>query len=47
MFDLIFVLVPILAIGVFAFVIGMMFVPSLRSKFMGHQLRMQKRIILD
>ena len=47
MFDLIFVLVPILAIGVFAFVIGMMFVPSLRSKFMGHQLRMQKRMLED
>ena len=47
MFDLIFVLVPILAVCIFVFVICMMFVPGLRSKFMGHQLKMQKRMLED
>lgn len=47
MFDLMFVLVPILAVCIFVFVICLMFVPGLRSKFMGHQLRMQKRMLED
>lgn len=36
-----------IAIGMFVFVICMMFVPGLRSKFMGHQLKMQKRMLED
>ena len=36
-----------IAIGMFVFVLGMMFVPGLRSKFMGHQLKMQKRMLED
>lgn len=45
--QILFFIVPVVAIGIFIFVIGMMFVPSLRSKFMGHQLRMQKRMLED
>lgn len=31
----------------FCFVIGMMFSPKLRSKVMGHQLKMQKQVLDD
>ena len=42
-----FVLVPILMVGMVAFMICMMFVPGFRSKFFGHQLKMQKRVMED
>ena len=40
-----FILVPILMVGMITFMICMMFVPSFRSKFFGHQLKMQKRVM--
>lgn len=42
-----FILVPILMVGMITFMICMMFVPSFRSKFFGHQLKMQKRVMED
>lgn len=42
-----FILVPILMVGMITFMICMMFVPSFRSKFFGHQLKMQKRVLED
>lgn len=42
-----FILVPILMVAMVGFMICMMFVPSFRSKFMGHQLRMQKKMLED
>ena len=37
----------LIAICMFVFVFGMIFSPNLRSKFMGHQLKMQKKMIDD
>lgn len=47
MFDIMFTLSIIFAVGMFVFVLCFMFVPGLRSKFMGHQLKMQKRMLED
>lgn len=47
MFNLMFVLVPIIAIGMFVLVACVMFVPGVRSKFFGHQLKMQKKMLED
>ena len=41
------VLIPFLAICMIVFTVCIMFVPSFRSKFFGHQLRMQKRMLED
>ena len=40
-------LVPILMVCMMAFGFGMMFSPKLRSKVMGHQLKMQKQMLED
>lgn len=42
-----FILVPILMVAMLVFMICIMFVPSFRSKFMGHQLKMQKQMLED
>ena len=46
-FDLVFVLAPIFVIGMFVFVFCMVLSPKLRSKFMGHQLKMQKQMLFQ
>lgn len=45
--EIMFVLVPVFIGCVFVFTFAMMFSPKLRSKFMGHQLRMQKQMLED
>lgn len=44
---ILFIIVPIFIVVVWAFMIGMIFSPKLRSKFMGHQLKMQKQMLED
>lgn len=41
------ILVPILMVVIIGFTFGMVLSPTLRSKFMGHQLRMQKKMLED
>ena len=45
--QILFYIVPIFVVGMFIFSFGMIFSPKLRSKFMGHQLKMQKRMLED
>ena len=47
MFDFFFIISLVFAGCMFVFVFGMMFNPNLRSKFMGHQLKMQKKMMDD
>ena len=45
--QILFFIVPIFIGCIFIFTFGMIFSPKLRSKFMGHQLKMQKRMLED
>ena len=45
--EILFIIVPIFMVVIFIFTFGMIFSPKLRSKFMGHQLKMQKRMLED
>ena len=45
--EILFFIVPIFIGCMFIFTFGMIFSPKLRSKFMGHQLKMQKRMLED
>lgn len=45
--QILFIIVPIFMVVIFIFTFGMIFSPKLRSKFMGHQLKMQKRMLED
>lgn len=47
MFNVMFILVPVLAFGIMIFVFLMIFSGKTRSKFMGHQLNMQKQMLED
>lgn len=47
MFNIFFIISLCIAVAMFVFVFGMMFNPNLRSKFMGHQLKMQKKMMDD
>lgn len=42
-----FAVIVVFCLGWFCFVFGMIFSPKLRSKFMGHQLKMQKKMLDD
>ena len=45
--EILFFIVPIFIGCMFIFTFGMILSPTLRSKFMGHQLKMQKRMLED
>ena len=45
--QILFIIVPIFMVVIFIFTFGMIFSSKLRSKFMGHQLKMQKRMLED
>ena len=45
--EILFIIVPIFIGCMFIFTFGMILSPTLRSKFMGHQLKMQKRMLED
>ena len=47
MFNILFIIVPIFMVVMIFFTFGMIFSPKLRSKFMGHQLKMQKQMLED
>ena len=45
--QILFIIVPIFMVVIFIFTFGMILSPTLRSKFMGHQLKMKKRMLED
>ena len=44
-FDAMFIIVPILVIGIFILIIAMMFSPKLRGKFMSNQIKATRHMI--